>query len=140
VKTGKKKNNSGNPNPLPPPKETQFKKGQSGNPKGKPKLTEDEKTERAIQKYLETANSNYVKRLIEKGEYEEYLDRAINATIAMGKMDGIKFMNDYNGNKPSEKVVHEGNDEKPINVKLTGEALQKELIKRGLDSIKLFDE
>lgn len=36
IRRGSKKN-GGNPNPLPPPVETRFKPGQSGNPSGRPK-------------------------------------------------------------------------------------------------------
>lgn len=57
-----------------------------------------------------------------------------------GNPKAMELLHYYAGDKPTETIVHEGNDEKPINIKLTGEALQKELVKRGLDSIKLFDE
>lgn len=91
-----------------------FKKGQTGNPNGRPRLTEEDKKERSIQKYLETTNAEFVKSLIESGEYMTYLKQALQNTIAAGKIDGFKFLNDYNGNKPTEKVEHSGDQEKPI--------------------------
>jgi hypothetical protein len=75
---------------------------------GRPQLTDEEKEERSVLKYLETANSNFVKSLIKSGKYEEYLQQALINTIAAGKVDGLKFLNDYNGNKPKEQTEHSG--------------------------------
>jgi len=86
---------------------------------GRPRLTEEDKKERSIQKYLETTNAEFVKSLIESGEYMTYLKQALQNTIAAGKIDGFKFLNDYNGNKPTEKVEHSGDQEKPIIITTT---------------------
>lgn len=92
-----------------PPVEKRFKPGQTGNPNGRPKLTEEERKERSIQKYLETANAELVQELIESGEYKELLLLAIRNTVAEAKVDGFKFLNDYNGNKPLNKSEVSGN-------------------------------
>lgn len=92
-----------------PPTESRFKPGQTGNPNGRPKLTEEEKKERSIQKYLETANAQLVQDLIESGEYRDLLLTAVRNTVAEGKIDGFKFLNDYNGNKPLNKSEVNGN-------------------------------
>lgn len=120
---------------------TPFRKGDPNIPisPGRPKLTEEEKQERSIQKYLETANSKYVKGLIESGEYETKLALALDNTIALGKMEGFKFLNDYNGNKPTEKTEHSGQIEVDVYQNLSKEELKKELDKLGL-SDKLFDK
>uniref|UniRef100_UPI002B1E3FE2 hypothetical protein n=1 Tax=Enterobacter agglomerans TaxID=549 RepID=UPI002B1E3FE2 len=57
-----------------------------------------------VQKYLETANSDYVKEIVKNGKYKDYLEQAILNTILAGKVDGLKFLNDYNGNKPKENL------------------------------------
>lgn len=115
-----------------------FEKGHK-NATGRPKLTEEEKKERSIQKYLESANSNLVKSLIESGEYESLLKQALLNTIEAGKIDGFKFLNDYNGNKPKDTVEHTGNVEVDVYQKLSKDELKKELDKLGLAD-KLFDK
>ena len=110
--TGKKKQNTGKRrNPQDPPKEKRFKPGQSGNPKGKPKIPEEEKS---IIEYLQTANAQVVKDLIKSKEYPKLLRAGLKRAIKMGKFEGFKFLNDYNGNKPTEKVEHSGDQDKPI--------------------------
>ncbi|MBK8396137.1 MAG: hypothetical protein IPL26_12985 [Leptospiraceae bacterium] len=104
---------------------------------GRPKLTDEEKKERSVQKYLETANSEFVKDLIESGEYKKYLKQAVLNTVAAGKMDGFKYLNDYNNNKPKE--VHEIETIDKTR-ELSKEELYKEAEKMGLDVTKLFDK
>ena len=136
MRIGKKKKNSGNPNPKPPPVETRFKKGQSGNPKGKPPLPPEIKEARLL---IKQANERVVNKLVASGRYEELLELGLINTIEAGKVDGLKFINDYVGNKPIDKTEISGDLNVDLYANLTKEELKKELDKFGL-SEKLFDK
>ena len=113
-----------------------FKKGQSGNPKGKPPIPPEIKEARLL---LKEANERVVNKLVANGRYEELLEIGLINTIEAGKVDGLKFINDYLGNKPIDKTEISGELEVDLYANLTKEELKKELDKFGL-SDKLFDK
>lgn len=88
-----------------------FSKGQSGNPSGRKPIPLEEKQAR---QFIKDMNAELAHDLIASGKYKALLIQAIETSCQMGKMDGIKFLNDYNGNKPKEQMEHTGNDDKPI--------------------------
>lgn len=127
--SGKKRNSKGKPENLRP-----FKPGQSGNPSGRKPIPLEEKQAR---QFIKDTNEELARDLITSGKYKAFLEIAIEASCRAGKMDGLKFLNDYNGNKPKESIEML----EPVNKykELTPEELEVELIKRGLPT-KIFDE
>jgi hypothetical protein len=93
-----------------------FSKGQSGNPSGRKPIPADEKLARQI---IKDMNEELVKDLISTGRYKALLTEAIEKSCQLGKVDGLKFINDYVGNKPMERMEHTGNDDKPIVITTT---------------------
>ena len=86
-----------------------FPKGQSGNPNGRAPIPLEEKQAR---QFIKEMNESLARDLITSGKYKELLKQAIEASCRAGRMDGLKFLNDYNGNKPSDKI--EVNTDQPI--------------------------
>lgn len=68
---------------------------------GRPKLSNETKQAREL---LKNMNESIALELIESGEYMQLVKEAIRANSISGKFDGIKFVNDYTGNKPPEQV------------------------------------
>ena len=87
-----------------------FPKGNKAST-GRPKIPLEEKQARQIIKEM---NEDLVKELILTGRYKALLTEAIEKSCQLGKVDGLKFINDYVGNKPMERMEHSGNDDKPI--------------------------
>lgn len=114
-----------------PPKDKRFKKGQSGNPKGKPPMPLEVRRAREL---IKDANEKIVNELIATGEYQDLVMLGIRNTIAEGKVDGLKFLNDYIGNKPTDKVESNSNVT-TTNLDLTIEQ-KKEFIKKYLSEKK----
>lgn len=110
-----------------PPKKFQFKPGQSGNPSGRKPIPLEEKQAR---QFIKDMNAELAHDLIASGKYKALLIQAIETSCQMGKMDGIKFLNDYNGNKPKEFVEVEQVDKYK---ELTKEEIEVELERRGLN-------
>lgn len=71
---------------------------------------------------------------------EVLVARGIHGDAKRGELKNLESMLNRAIGKPIDKVEHSGDQEKPINIKLTGEELEKELIKRGLDKLIPFDE
>jgi hypothetical protein len=109
--SGKKRNSKGKPENLRP-----FKPGQSGNPSGRKPIPLEEKQAR---QFIKDMNEDLVKDLISTGRYKALLTEAIEKSCQLGKVDGLKFINDYVGNKPMERMEHTGNDDKPIVITTT---------------------
>lgn len=109
--SGKKRNSKGKPENLKP-----FKPGQSGNPSGRKPIPLEEKQARQI---IKDMNESLVKELILTGRYKALLTEAIEKSCQLGKVDGLKFINDYVGNKPMERIEHTGDSEKPIVITTT---------------------
>lgn len=93
-----------------------FPKGQSGNPSGRTPLAPEEKQAR---QFIKDMNEELVKELILTGRYKALLTEAIEKSCQLGKVDGLKFINDYVGNKPMERIEHTGDSEKPIVITTT---------------------
>ena len=82
-----------------------FPKGKSGNPSGRAPIPPDEKLARQI---IKDMNSDLIIELIQTGQYKKLLKQAIEASCRAGRMEGLKFLNDYNGNNPREVFTNEG--------------------------------
>lgn len=107
----------------------QYKPGQSGNPSGKPKGTlnmatilkmigEEEVTLKDGRKL--PANTLILKKMYEMA--------------AKGDMRAIKTAIEYNLGKPHQRVIVEGNEERPLNLEITNDYLAK--LQEGLKKYK----
>ena len=77
-----------------------FTKGNKASP-GRTPIPESVKQ---FNKNLKDMNASVALDLIESGEYEKLLKETLRNNAKTGRLDGIKFINDYNGNKPGEKI------------------------------------
>lgn len=103
------------------PNMTPWKPGQSGNPKGKPKGTLNMTTILAMvgqeQITLKDGTKLPADTLVVKKLYE--------AAVKNGDVRAITKILEYKLGKPHQRVTIEGNEDKPLNIEVTNDYLEK---------------
>lgn len=101
-----------NPNPLPPPEESQFKPGESGNPHGRPKGTKNLSTILKEMLELETEVDG------EKMTNKDAIIRKLMKKSKEGDMKAIQEVFDRTEGKSKQEIKLEGIPDPTFHVKI----------------------
>jgi len=107
-----------NPNPTPPPEHSRFKKGQSGNPNGRPKGVPDARTRYKRILELEQELTNPVTGELEAFTVAEQMDLAIIKKARKGDIRAYEAVLDRLEGKPrqSTDITTDGQPITPVTV------------------------
>lgn len=134
-----------NKNPTPPPEETRFKKGQSGNPAGRPRGDRNRATEYTalLDLVFKDAKGNTRTRPFGADDEKPLTVRQMKALAVIkkavaGDVHAVRYLDEVEFGKIPDIIT--GDPENPIQhqhsgkveIELTGQALIDELERRGL--------